>query len=85
MKKLSKLDFSDFYYCAEQKFVSLVTSLFKNLVRSDTAKGLDENGTDLGGRVHQETLRREMVVPWGHAVALPQVGAQMGTRSRPQS
>ena len=34
MKKLSKLDFTDFYYCAEQKFVSLVTSLFKNLVRS---------------------------------------------------
>ena len=34
MKKLRKLDFSDFYYCAEQKFVSVVTSLFKNPVRS---------------------------------------------------
>ena len=34
MKKLSKLDFSDFYYYAEQKFVSYVTSLFENPVRS---------------------------------------------------
>ena len=34
MKKLSKFDFTDFYYCAEQKLVSLVTSLFKNPVRS---------------------------------------------------
>ena len=34
VKKLSKLDFIDFYYCAEQKFVSLATSLFENPVRS---------------------------------------------------
>ena len=34
VKKLSKLDFTDFYYCAEQKIVSLVTSLFENPARS---------------------------------------------------
>ena len=34
VQKLSKLDFTDFYYRAEQEFVSLVTSLFKNSVRS---------------------------------------------------
>ena len=34
VKKLSKLDFTDFYYCAEQKIISLVTSLFENPFRS---------------------------------------------------
>ena len=34
MKKKSKLDLTDFYYCAEQKIVSLVTSFFENSVRS---------------------------------------------------
>ena len=34
VKRLSKLDFIDFYYCAEQKFIPLVTSLFENPVRS---------------------------------------------------
>ena len=38
VKKLSKLDFTDFYYSAEQKFVSLVTSLFENPVRSAATK-----------------------------------------------
>ena len=38
MKKLSKLDFSDFYYCAEQKFLSLLTSLFENPVCSVMSK-----------------------------------------------
>ena len=35
VKKLRKLDFTDFYYCAEQKIVSLVTSLFEKPPRSD--------------------------------------------------
>lgn len=34
VQKLSKWDFTDFYYCAEQKNVPLVTSLFENLARS---------------------------------------------------
>ena len=34
MKKKSNLDLTDFYYYAEQIFVSLVTSLFENPVRS---------------------------------------------------
>ena len=55
MKKLSKLDFTDFYYCAEQKFVSLVTSLFKNPV--------------LGGKVrvirHALTLVGRTPIPRG--------------------
>ena len=42
VKKLSKLDFTDFYYCAEQKFVSLVTSLFKNPVRSEMLEFLSD-------------------------------------------
>ena len=38
MKKLRYLDFTDFYYCAEQKIVSLVTSLFENPFRSVTRR-----------------------------------------------
>ena len=34
VKKLRKLDFTDFYYWAEQKIVTLVTSLFENAFRS---------------------------------------------------
>ena len=33
-RKLSKLNLNDFYYSAEQKFISLVTSLLKNSLRS---------------------------------------------------
>ena len=35
MQKLSKLDFTDFHNCGEQRIVSLVTSLFENPFRSD--------------------------------------------------
>ena len=42
MKKKSILDLTDFYYCAEQKIVSLVTSLFENPFRSEMIHSVKE-------------------------------------------
>ena len=47
MKKKSKLDLTDFYYCAEQIFVSLVTSFFENPDRSEWAKEEGEGSSPL--------------------------------------
>ena len=41
MQTKSKLDLCDFYFCAEQNFTSLVTSLFENPPRSVCEKSAE--------------------------------------------